>query len=66
VKSELLNTKCLSDTFPVQNELKQGDALLQNACQRGFRIFHYEGPGKPGETELLAYTYGMYFCMKIM
>jgi hypothetical protein len=40
----------LSHSFPIQNGLKQGDAL--SPLLFNFRICHYEGARKPGGTEL--------------
>jgi hypothetical protein len=43
----------LSDSFPIQNGLKQGDALsplLFNFALE-FRICHQEGAGRPGGAE---------------
>jgi hypothetical protein len=42
----------LSDDFPVQNGLKQGDDLLSLLFNFCYRICHYEGPGKPNGTEI--------------
>jgi hypothetical protein len=39
----------LSDNFPIQNGLKQGDALSPRAFQLCFRIMLL---GKPGGTEI--------------
>jgi hypothetical protein len=44
--------KHLSDSFPIQNGLKQGDALSPLLFNFAFRISHSEGPGKPGGTEI--------------
>jgi hypothetical protein len=41
--------KDLSGNFPIKTGLRQGGALSPKLC---FRIFHYEGPGKPGGTEI--------------
>jgi hypothetical protein len=39
--------KHLSDNFPIQNGLKQGDAF-----QLCLRVCHQEGPRKPGGIEI--------------
>jgi hypothetical protein len=44
--------KHLSDSFPIQNGLKQGDALFATPFQLCFRICHLDGVGKPGRTEI--------------
>jgi hypothetical protein len=43
--------KHLSDSFIIQNGLKQGDTLSPLHFQFCFRIFHQENPGKSGGTE---------------
>jgi hypothetical protein len=44
--------KHFSDSFPIQNGLKQGDGVITTAFQLCFRICRYEGPEKPGGTEI--------------
>jgi hypothetical protein len=47
--------KQLSDSFPIQNGLKQGDAILP--LLSNFALCHQEGKGKPGGTnQLQAYA----------
>jgi hypothetical protein len=41
--SKVFTSKRLSDNFPIQNGLKQGDALSPP-------FFNFEGQGKPGVT----------------
>jgi hypothetical protein len=55
--------KSLSENFPIQNGLKQGDAcFITTAFQLCFGICHQEGPGEPrklklnGTYQLLAYA----------
>jgi hypothetical protein len=43
--------KHLSDSFPIQNGLNQGEDLSQLFFQLCFRICHQEGPAKPDGTE---------------
>jgi hypothetical protein len=43
--------KYLSDTFPIQNGLKQGDALSPLLFNFALEYAIKEGPGKPGGTE---------------
>jgi hypothetical protein len=43
VGSSKVISKHLSHSFPIQNGLKQGDALSP-------LFFNFEGPGKPGVT----------------
>jgi hypothetical protein len=45
--------KYLSDNFPIQSGLKQRDALSPLFFKLWFRICHYEGPGRPGGTEII-------------
>jgi hypothetical protein len=42
----------LSDAFPTQNVLEQGDALVPRTFQMCFRAQHSEGPSKPEGTEV--------------
>lgn len=44
--------KHLSDTSPIENDLKQGHALSSLLFQLFFRIRLYEGPRKIGWTEI--------------
>jgi hypothetical protein len=53
--SKVRTGKHLSDTFTIQNGLKKGDALMP-VFQLCLRICHYEGPVKPGETEIKWHT----------
>jgi hypothetical protein len=50
--SEVRMGKHLSDSFPIQNCLKHGDALSPLLFNFVFRICHGGGPGKPGGTEI--------------
>jgi len=43
--------KNLSDAFPIQNGLKQGD-IYHHYFQLCFTTSHQEGPRKPGTTEI--------------
>jgi hypothetical protein len=43
--------KRLSDSFQIQNDLKKGNDLW-SLLQLCFIIWHPEGPGKPGGTEI--------------
>jgi hypothetical protein len=43
VKSALVN---LSDTFPIENDLKKMTGYMASDIQVCFRIFHQEGPRK--------------------
>jgi hypothetical protein len=42
----------MSDTFPVQNSVKQGVALTPLLFNFNLECTIYEGPGKSGETEI--------------
>jgi hypothetical protein len=42
--------KHLSGHFPIQNGLKQGDALLSLLLNFAFIIWHWRGLRKPGGT----------------
>jgi hypothetical protein len=44
--------KHLSDSFPIQNDQKQRDAVITMAFQLFFAIYQYEGPGKPSGTKI--------------
>jgi hypothetical protein len=44
--------KHLSDTFPFQHGLKQGDASTPLPFNVDFRIRHLEGSRKPGGTKI--------------
>jgi hypothetical protein len=44
--------KHMSDDFPIQNGLNQGDALLPLLFNFALEMCHQEGPGKPSGTEI--------------
>jgi hypothetical protein len=46
----ILIGKHLSDNFPIQKWSKTSRCFIATAFQLCFRIFHSEGPGKPGGT----------------
>jgi hypothetical protein len=52
-KSREVKTGCnLAESFREGYDLKQGDALSPLLFKLYFRICHYEGPGKPGGTQM--------------
>jgi hypothetical protein len=50
--STVCTGKYQSDKFPIQNGLKQGEALSPFAFQLCFGIRHQEGPREPGRAEI--------------
>jgi len=52
IYNEVCIGKCLSDTFPIQNGLKQVDAFIIIVFQLYCIVCHEEGPCKPRGTEI--------------
>jgi hypothetical protein len=50
--SEVLTGKHLSDSFPIQNGIKQRDALTALIFNAALKYELKVGPGKPGGTEI--------------